>query len=171
MPGCLWSTVPAISYPYGSVFAHGWPFACSVTFSTCTLSNIHLNRFDLSFLCCLILQVGNAAKNSEVCDILLEKHNIYVQAINYPTVARGEELLRLAPSPFHNPIMMNYFAGEWSSTGKMYMLPLRVFYKAECIFVVNIRFHTFIMFYVYYVEQRNCWRSGRRWDYHWTGQR
>lgn len=62
----------------------------------------------------LIFQVGDAAKNSKVCDILLEKHNIYVQAINYPTVPRGEELLRLAPSPFHNPIMMNYFVGEWS---------------------------------------------------------
>ncbi len=62
----------------------------------------------------LLFQVGNAAQNSQVCDLLLEKHNIYVQAINYPTVPRGEELLRLAPSPFHNPIMMNYFVGEWS---------------------------------------------------------
>lgn len=43
---------------------------------------------------------------------MLEKHNIYVQAINYPTVPRGEELLRLAPSPHHNPEMMEYFVGE-----------------------------------------------------------
>ncbi|CAB1336854.1 unnamed protein product [Coregonus sp. 'balchen'] len=53
--------------------------------------------------------VGNAELNSKVCDILLERHNIYVQAINYPTVAQGEELLRLAPSPHHNPEMMEYF--------------------------------------------------------------
>uniref|UniRef100_A0A8B9LAG2 5-aminolevulinate synthase n=1 Tax=Astyanax mexicanus TaxID=7994 RepID=A0A8B9LAG2_ASTMX len=59
------------------------------------------------------IRVGNAEKNSQVCDILLERHNIYVQAINYPTVPRGEELLRLAPSPFHDPIMMDYFAGEF----------------------------------------------------------
>ena len=47
-----------------------------------------------------------------MCDSLLERYDIYVQAINYPTVPRGEELLRLAPSPHHNPDMMNYFVGE-----------------------------------------------------------
>lgn len=62
---------------------------------------------------CSVLQVGNAELNSKVCDILLERHNIYVQAINYPTVPRGEELLRLAPSPHHNPDMMEYFVGEF----------------------------------------------------------
>ncbi|KAJ8369427.1 hypothetical protein SKAU_G00094550 [Synaphobranchus kaupii] len=58
------------------------------------------------------IQVGNAAKNSKVCDLLLERDNIYVQAINYPTVPRGGELLRLAPSPHHHPQMMEYFVGE-----------------------------------------------------------
>lgn len=57
--------------------------------------------------------MGNAELNTKVCDTLLEKHNIYVQAINYPTVPRGEELLRLAPSPHHNPAMMEYFVGEY----------------------------------------------------------
>lgn len=57
-------------------------------------------------------QVGNAELNTSLCDSLLEKHNIYVQAINYPTVPRGEELLRLAPSPHHDPAMMEYFVGE-----------------------------------------------------------
>ena len=56
--------------------------------------------------------MGNAELNTKVCDILLERHNIYVQAINYPTVSRGEELLRLAPSPHHDPAMMEYFVGE-----------------------------------------------------------
>lgn len=43
---------------------------------------------------------------------MMIQHSIYVQAINYPTVPRGEELLRIAPTPHHTPQMMNYFIGE-----------------------------------------------------------
>lgn len=60
-------------------------------------------------------QVADAAKNTEVCDELMSRHNIYVQAINYPTVPRGEELLRIAPTPHHTPQMMDYFLGECGS--------------------------------------------------------
>nr|XP_057940142.1 5-aminolevulinate synthase, erythroid-specific, mitochondrial [Doryrhamphus excisus]XP_057940143.1 5-aminolevulinate synthase, erythroid-specific, mitochondrial [Doryrhamphus excisus] len=67
------------------------------------------------------IRVGNAELNTKVCDTLLERHNIYVQAINYPTVPRGEELLRLAPSPHHHPAMMEYFVEKlldvWQEVG------------------------------------------------------
>ncbi|XP_034552302.1 5-aminolevulinate synthase, erythroid-specific, mitochondrial isoform X2 [Notolabrus celidotus] len=80
------------------------------------------------------IRVGNAELNTKVCDILLERHNIYVQAINYPTVPRGEELLRLAPSPHHNPAMMEYFVEKlvevWQEAGLLLNSPA----TASCTF-------------------------------------
>ncbi|PNI13885.1 ALAS2 isoform 2 [Pan troglodytes] len=80
------------------------------------------------------IRVGNAALNSKLCDLLLSKHGIYVQAINYPTVPRGEELLRLAPSPHHSPQMMEDFVEKlllaWTAVG----LPLQDVSVAACNF-------------------------------------
>ncbi|XP_071369251.1 5-aminolevulinate synthase, erythroid-specific, mitochondrial-like [Centroberyx affinis] len=80
------------------------------------------------------IRVGNAELNTKVCDTLLERHNIYVQAINYPTVPRGEELLRLAPSPHHNPAMMEYFVEKlvevWKEAGLLLSSPA----MASCTF-------------------------------------
>lgn len=60
------------------------------------------------------VQVGDPQKNTELCDILLKKYGIYVQAINYPTVPRGEEMLRVAATPGHTVSLMQYFVTSLS---------------------------------------------------------
>lgn len=54
--------------------------------------------------------------NAELCTLisnkLLVEHNQYVQSINYPTVPRGEERLRIAPTPFHTVEMIDKFVDD-----------------------------------------------------------
>jgi 5-aminolevulinate synthase len=51
--------------------------------------------------------IGGAKKCKEMADILLKDYKIYVQPINYPTVPKGEERLRLTPSALHTKTMID----------------------------------------------------------------
>lgn len=69
----------------------------------------------------LPVHVGDPELSSALSDALLKNCGHYVQAINYPTVARGEEKLRVAPTPHHTRPMMDQFVvdltKEWKALG------------------------------------------------------
>ncbi|XP_037068313.1 5-aminolevulinate synthase, erythroid-specific, mitochondrial-like isoform X1 [Pollicipes pollicipes] len=58
------------------------------------------------------VHVGNPVTSSRISDRLLAERGHYVQAINYPTVPRGQEKLRIAPTPHHTPDMIDRFAAD-----------------------------------------------------------
>ena len=53
------------------------------------------------------VMIRDAKKCKAISDRLLDEHGIYVQPINYPTVAVGEERLRFAPTPLHTDAMID----------------------------------------------------------------
>jgi len=70
------------------------------------------------------LLIGDPQKSKAASDLLLDRHGIYIQPINYPTVPKGTERLRITPTPCHDNALIDQLGAALADVWTLLALPL-----------------------------------------------
>jgi 5-aminolevulinate synthase len=76
------------------------------------------------------IMLGDPDLCKRASDLLLDRHGVYVQPINYPTVARGTERLRITPTPAHDVNLIGQLTDAMVSVWQELGLALGTDYQA-----------------------------------------
>ena len=82
------------------------------------LKEVNVEVLDVACTHIVPVMVRDAKLCKEMSDMLLNDYNIFIQPINYPTVAVGQERLRIAPTPMHTDAMMHELVDALRKTFK-----------------------------------------------------